>query len=202
LRQLFFLLIWVTNLNAQAVWFAGGGPGLAQLSAGAASRNQEPGGAAVSFYEAAPGPLVHGFGGAHLNNYLSFQGTYHWNRNDVTFTESVTGPRPVFGERSITVSQHQVSGDLLVYFRDTASWVRPYLGVGLAVTRFTGTPSTRAGLRAAAGIDFVHKSGWGFRYSFLETISGNPVGEAMRPPSTKRLMTFQNLFGVVRYFGR
>jgi hypothetical protein len=200
LLPLFLLLFACAPGWAQAIPFAGGGPGLAQLSGGAASQGLGASSAAVSFYDAAAGPLVHGFGGMHLNNYLSVQGAYHWNRNGVTYTESITGPRPAFGERSVQVSQHQIGGDLLVYFRDTQSWVRPYLGVGFAVTQFTGVSSTRAGLRAAAGLDVIHKSGWGFRYSFLETITGNPIGEAMRPPSGKKLMTFQNLFGVVKYF--
>jgi hypothetical protein len=200
LLRIFLVLFSSAALNAQPVWFVGGGPGLAQLSGGAASQNLGAAGAAVSFYDASAGPLVHGFGGVHWNDFISVQGAYHGKRNDVTYTESVTGPRPALGVRTVTVGQHQAAADFLLYFRGTSSWVRPYLGVGLAVTRFTATPSTRTGLRAAAGIDLIHKSGWGFRYSFLETISGNVVGEQMRPPATKKLMTFQNLFGVVKYF--
>ena len=44
------------------------------------------------------------------------------------------------------------------------------------------------------------KSGWGVRYTFNETMSSNPFGAALSPPSSHGLMNFQNLVGVVKTF--
>jgi hypothetical protein len=60
--------------------------------------------------------------------------------------------------------------------------------------------STHAALRVAVGIDLATASGWSFRYSFSETISGNPVSPHLTPPARRNLANFQNLFGAVRYF--
>jgi hypothetical protein len=56
------------------------------------------------------------------------------------------------------------------------------------------------GVRVAVGADVISPSGWGFRYSFGETISRNPISRALNPPGGRRLANFQNLFGVVKYF--
>jgi len=155
-------------------------------------------GTATSLYDAKNGPLFHIFGGRHWNDYLSVQGSYTWNRNDATITSALAGSRPVFQQEAVQAALHQASADLMLYFRGRRDWVRPYLAGGFAVTRFTGIESTKAGIRATAGIDLVHTSGWGFRYCFLETVSGNPLGERMRPPGQKKLMNFQNVFGFLR----
>jgi hypothetical protein len=39
-----------------------------------------------------------------------------------------------------------------------------------------------------------------FRYSFSETISGNPISPSLTPPGERPLMNFQNLFGFVARF--
>jgi hypothetical protein len=39
-----------------------------------------------------------------------------------------------------------------------------------------------------------------FRYSFSETIGGNPIGPSLTPPGQRGLMNFQNLFGLIGRF--
>jgi hypothetical protein len=186
-----------TILHAQPRYFGGLGTGIATLS-GDARAEVGAGGGATSLYDAKNGLLVQVFGGRHWNDYLSAQGGYTWNRSDVTITSSLAGPRPAFRQDTVQIDLHQASADLMLYFRDRRSWVRPYLSGGFAVARFTGIESTKAGLRAAAGIDLVHRSGWGFRYCFVETLSGNPLAERMQPRGRKKLMNFQNVFGLLK----
>jgi hypothetical protein len=38
---------------------------------------------------------------------------------------------------------------------------------------------------------------WSVRYSFSESVSGNPIAEQLSPPGQRNLANFQNLFGVV-----
>jgi hypothetical protein len=60
--------------------------------------------------------------------------------------------------------------------------------------------STRLALRVAVGIDLAVSDRWSFRYSFSETISGNPISTRLMPPGERNLANFQNLFGVIRRF--
>jgi hypothetical protein len=60
--------------------------------------------------------------------------------------------------------------------------------------------STRVVLRVAVGIDLALGDRWSVRYSFSETISGNPISARLTPPGERNLANFQNLFGVVRRF--
>jgi hypothetical protein len=55
-------------------------------------------------------------------------------------------------------------------------------------------------LRVAVGIDLLFRRGWGFRYSFSETMTSNPFSVTLDPPGSRRLANFQNLFGFVKYF--
>ena len=112
-------------------------------------------------------------------------------------------------------SQHAAIADLLLYFRSRRSRIRPYLSAGsgfvllrsfaagpLMGTLTPATPqidSVKLPLRVAVGIDLFHR-GWGFRYSFSETITGNPFSATLDPPGSRRLANFQNLFGFVKYF--
>ena len=208
-------------LGAQAIaqprWFAGGGAGISTLSGdarsviGAASTS-------VSQYKPENGGLVHVFAGRHWREYLSTQAVYSWNRNDLALlsTQFAAGAETTY-EQARTSRQHNLGADALVYFRSRASFVRPYLAVGVGVMSFDSrvtvlrvskgqpTPpgesfgSTKIGLRAAAGIDLMLKGGWGIRYAFLETIQGNPVSGRLSPPGQRGLANFQNLFGVVKY---
>jgi hypothetical protein len=60
--------------------------------------------------------------------------------------------------------------------------------------------STGVALRVAVGIDLSIGEQWSFRYSFSETISGNPISARLTPPGERSLANFQNLFGFIRRF--
>ena len=107
--------------------------------------------------------------------------------------------------------------DGLIYFRGRDSRLRPYLGTGLSLIRFTSDSvvsseshgleppaavieSTRVGLRSHVGIDVVLSRRLSFRYSFSETISSNPISPFLTPPGERRPANFQNLFGLLGRF--
>jgi hypothetical protein len=205
LRILVTTLLACLQAFAQPQLFLGAGPGLAILSGEARAQAGPP--PATSQYSARNSALLHAHMGLHLHDYFSIQGAYVRTKNDAELTNANFGPPPSFVQQKGALGQHQSGLDLLVYFRDRKSWVRPFLSTGLAVSVFdldtgaaSSSSSTRAGLRIATGVDIVLKNGWGFRYSFLETITGNPLGERLLPAGRARLMTFQNLFGAVKYF--
>jgi hypothetical protein len=119
-----------------------------------------------------------------------------------------------FFEQQRESRQDAAVADLLLYFRNRVAWARPYLSAGIGIVRFADTAGAARGtitppgeiqdsrplLRIAVGIDLMHSSGWGFRYSFSESISGNPYSAIMAPRGSRGLANFQNLFGLVRYF--
>lgn len=198
--------------------FAGALLGVSTLSADARSVTTDVD-AAVSLYEPGNGPAVNGFAGFHIAEYFSVQANWMWNRNDLTLFSSLATPQAGgFYEQRRHSGQHAFVLDGLVYFRKLDSAIRPYLGTGLSVLRFSSdevrgtstgglTPptgriaSTRLGLRSHVGIDFKLSRHLAFRYSFSETISGNPISPALTPPGRRGLMNFQNLFGFVGRFG-
>jgi hypothetical protein len=174
--------------------------------------------ASASLYKPENGPAVNLLVGAHLGRFFTLQGNYIWNRNDLTlFSSSITTMGDGFYEQRRESSQHTVVADALVYFRALGSRVRPYLGTGLAFVRF-GSPassdalvngiappsgdieSTKVALRSHVGIDFAIGEGWSFRYSFSETIGGNPVSPHLMPAGQRGIANFQNLFGAIRRF--
>ncbi|MCI0423367.1 MAG: porin family protein [Acidobacteria bacterium] len=201
------------RLKAQRTPFAGGLVGISALSADGRSLTTGSE-AAVSLYKPENGAALNFFGGVHLTDFLSLQGSYVWNRNRLTLTATRTSAAEgIYYEVSRNSTQHSVIGDLLLYFRDRRSWARPYLSVGSGLVRFTskeqallavrGTPqlppqefkSNAGALRVAVGIDFNLNSNWSFRYSFSETIRRNPISEQLSPPGQRNLANFQNLFG-------
>ena len=123
--------------------------------------------------------------------------------------------RDEISEQARTSRQHGVFGDLLLYFRNRKSWVRPYLSAGVGVAFFRsaeqrlkseiGVPelpppvfsATKAGFRAAVGVDLSLGSTFQFRYTFVETIQGNEFSRYLSPPGQRSLGHFQNLFGIV-----
>jgi hypothetical protein len=197
--------------------YAGGLVGLATLSADARS-STDGARADASLYKPENGAALNLFAGWHLSRYLSVQANYVWNRNDLTLFASTASPQGGrFYEQERDSTQHAVVGDFLLYFRALGNGVRPYLSTGLGIVRFESEPasraiagglaapegqiaSTHAALRVAVGIDLAIVSGWSFRYSFSETIGGNPVSRQLTPPARRNLANFQNLFGAVRYF--
>ena len=60
--------------------------------------------------------------------------------------------------------------------------------------------ASRARLRVAVGMDVALAGGWTARYSFSESVSGNPISAQLSPAAPRNLANFQNLFGVVRTF--
>lgn len=209
-----------TSAGAQAnerAAFFGVAAGISTLSADARSENT-PAGIDVSLYKPENGPAVNVLVGRHLHDFISVQANYIWNRNHVELTSVHAGAfTPSFFDQRGTASQHSFVGDLLVYFRERSSSVRPYLSGGLGVVRLqanvggeepitNATPvpkrlrGTQVLLRAAVGIDVALREGWRARYSFSESLSGNPISVQLSPPGLRNLSNFQNLFGIVRAF--
>jgi hypothetical protein len=174
--------------------------------------------ASASMYRPENGRALNIFVGAHLARFFTLQANYIYNANDLTLFASAVRPGSgAFYEQMRESSQHAFVADALVYFRALGSVVRPYLGTGLAVTRFrspeaTGAivngiappagaiASTHIGLRSHVGIDLELGRRWSFRYSFSETIGGNPISPRLMPEGERGLMNFQNLFGFLRHF--
>jgi outer membrane protein W len=197
--------------------FAGGLFGVSTLSAdGRADTTATE--AATSLYKPENGPALNLFAGIHLAQYFSVQGNWQWNRNELTLVSSFVTPQGGgFYEQRRRSRQHAVVLDGLIYFRRLDSAVRPYLGTGLVLRRFSSDGadltsgrgleapageivSTRIGLRSHVGIDIRLSRHLNFRYSFSETISSNPISLSLTPPAPRRLANFQNLFGLVGRF--
>lgn len=206
------------NLAAQGPYFAGAVGGIVTISADGQS-SLGSASAAVSSYKPENGPAFNGFAGVHVRDYFSLQANYIWNRNSLRMTSVFAADSaPVFYEQVRRSSQHGVFVDLLLYFRNLQSRVRPYLSVGGGVVRFSsraemltakrGTPvlppaeftSTDPALRVAVGIDLGIRPGWVFRYTFSESIQRNPISTHLSPPGNRNLANFQNLFGFVKSF--
>jgi outer membrane protein W len=194
--------------------YAGGLFGVSTLSADAAAVTS-PAGASVSMYKPENGAAVNLFAGVHLAHYFSVQGNWMWNRNELGLTAASTQTGAFYAQPRHS-HQHALVLDGLLYFRRLDSVVRPYLGTGLSIIRFSSdavatatgegiTPpgtiaSTQIGLRSHVGIDLRLNPRVAFRYSFSETISGNPVSPHLMPPGPRRLANFQNLFGLIGRF--
>jgi outer membrane protein W len=195
--------------------YAGGLFGVSTLSADATAETTASG-AALSMYAPENGAALNLFAGLHLFEYFSVQANWMWNRNAVTMISAFTSPGGFYEQRRSS-HQHAVVLDGLIYFRPRTSAIRPYLGTGLSVIRFSsdesettaaqaiappgGTiASTRVGLRSHVGIDIRVSRRVNFRYSFSETISNNPISPFLTPPAPRRLANFQNLFGLVGRF--
>ncbi len=203
---------------ASGQFYAGALGGLSTLSADARSVIG-PQVASFSLYKPENGASVGLFLGRHLTDYLSFQANYGWNRNDLMLSATTASPQgETLYQEARDSSEQSFLGNLLLYFRNRRTWARPYLSVGTGIVRFhsretglsalVGMPtlppqefsSVAAALRVAVGIDMTIHGRWAFRYTFSETIRGNPISERLSPPGQRNLATFQNLFGVVRTF--
>ena len=204
--------------SAQRRPYTGVMGGVSTLSADALT-DLDSNSATTSSYKPENGATAGVFVGLHWNNYFSMQGDYLWNRNLLTLDSlaaSTTGTGARLYERTFQSRQHTALGSALLYFRPRSSWVRPFLAVGTGVVHLTAKPrsagiangisppasfsATKPALHVAVGIDLKLKSGWGFRYSFAETSSSNPISHQLTPPGSRRLANFRNLFGVVKYF--
>jgi len=204
--------------SAQRRLYLGGVGGVSTLSADA-STALSVGSAATSSYKPENGPTVGAFGGLHWTNYFSVQVDYLWNQNLLTLNSlaaSTTGANTNLYEQTFRSRQQSAFGSALLYFRSRSSWVRPFLSVGTGVVHLTAEPrsagtvpglsppgpftAAEPALHVAVGIDLKFKSGWGFRYSFAETSSSNPISRQLTPAGARMLANFRNLFGVVKYF--
>ena len=197
--------------------YAGAIAGVSTLSADGRASTQ-PGRAEASLYKPENGPALNLFVGMHVGRYFSVQGNYIWNRNDLTlFSSFTTAQGGGFYEQHRNSAQHAVVGDALLYFRALGDGVRPYLSTGVGWMGFGSEPAnsevtsglappdgeiaaTRFVLRVAVGIDLAMGEAWSFRYSFSESISGNPISARLTPPGERNLANFQNLFGFIRRF--
>ena len=206
--------LWPTWLLAQRPMYIGALGGLATLS-GDGSSNITASSAATSLYDPQNGGAASLFWGCHLFRYVSIQGNYIWNRNDLTLVSTLSNPATSsFYRQPMSSTENAFMGDVLVYFRPRGDRVRPYLsqggGVLLFRTRVSGsmissgnrlTPpgnssSTFPGSRTAVGLDVRVAHAWYFRYTFGENISHNPVSTQLSPPGQRLLKNFQNLFGM------
>lgn len=200
----------VTHAGAQDRFFAGAGAGVATISADA--RFDVPGRAAASGYKPQNGPVFSPFAGVHLNDYLSFQASYTWNRNDVRY-HALSGVE--FYDQAAETTHQLGLIDAMLYFRRRASWVRPYLTLGGGVAHLASDAVTATGLLGGApgsfseyspvvnfsvGIDLEVRRGWKIRYIFAETIQPNSLSKRLTPPGERNLASFRNLFGFVKYF--
>lgn len=212
-------MLWAAPATAQgeARFYAGGLFGVATLSADARAVTAMDS-ASASMYKPENGPALNAYAGVHLTRFLAVQANYVWNRNDLALFASYVMPAGGgFYEQPRESAQHALVGDLLLYFRALGSGVRPYLSAGLGVTRFASDSaparvehglmaphdditSTRPVLRVAVGIDLMRQGPWSFRYSFSETIGGNPVSPSLVPEGQRGMANFQNLFGITRHF--
>lgn len=205
-------------LDAESRQYGGALIGISTLSADGRS-SITPTQTAVSLYKPENGLALNLFGGVHLTEYVSVQGNYVWNRNALLLTSTQSSDAgQLLYEQNRSSSQHSVIGDVLLYFRNRRSRIRPYLSAGTGFVRFKssqgelravrGTPvlppesfvSRQPALRVAVGIDLALSRNWSFRYSFSETIQKNPISAQLSPPGQRNLANFQNLFGFVRYF--
>lgn len=208
--------VMATPLRAQGRVFAGVLAGVSTLSADARSvvSGSE---VQVSLYKPENGAAVNVFAGYRLAEFFAVQANWIWNDNDLRLLSSVASPAgSAFYEQPRRSHQHVFDIDGLIYFRRSDSLLRPYLGTGFAIMRFTseaeGTPtgelqppgkvlrSTKFGLRSHVGIDVSLATHLAFRYSFSETITRNPISPSLMPPAERRLANFQNLFGLLYKF--
>jgi len=203
--------------SAEPAWFFGGFGGVSTLSADGAFAIRGNTSAHAQ-YKPENGPAAMGFGGRHLNDYFSVQLSYGWNRNEVLLAATESGEAATAYEQGRRNHQHTVIGEGMLFFRDRKSRVRPYLTAGAGVHRLSSTATGRSvqignpdlppaefsktgpAFRVAVGIDVFLPWGFAWRYSFSETIQGNPMSKQLSPPGARNLANFQNLFGFAWHF--
>jgi len=203
---------------ARAQLYVGMLGGVATLSGDSRSL-LNPGSTAFSSYDPKNGGAVEVLAGRHFSHYFAVQGNYIWNGNRLTLTSGAFNDGTQQGyQETRQSSQQSLIADLLVYFRNRDSRLRPYLSVGTGLVHFAssqerieqalGSPvlppqrftANTISLHVPVGIDVRVGKGWAFRYTFSETLSKNPISDHLSPPGQHRLMNFQNLFGLVKQF--
>ena len=98
-------------------WYGGGLIGVSTLSADALAVTS-PSGVAVSLYKPENGLAANLSMGTHLNDYLTLQANYIWNRNGLTLVSTRAGGGGIaLSEQTRVSTQHAVVGEVLLYFR-------------------------------------------------------------------------------------
>jgi hypothetical protein len=88
----------------------------------------------VSSYKPENGPALNLFFGRHLGNYVSVQGNFVWNANDLSFVSNSILPQGAsFYSETRRSSQTSMVGDVLVFFRERRSLLRPHLSTGVGI---------------------------------------------------------------------
>jgi len=212
------ICLWPGWLLAQRPMYVGALGGVATLS-GDGRSSITASSAATSLYDPKNGGVANLFWGWHISKYVSIQGNYILNRNDVSLVSTLSNPAASsFYQQPMSSSENALMGDVLIYFRPRGNRVRPYLSQGAGVVHVNGrvngnpvatgsllsppgnTSSTFPGSRTAVGLDVLMARAWYFRYTFGENISHNPISAELSPPGQRLLKNFQNLFGVYRTF--
>jgi hypothetical protein len=199
----------------RVVPYVGAIGGIATLSADAGSQRVSQG-LNLSSYAPANGGALDLIAGADLRDYLSLQGDFIWNRNQLRLNSSSASG--AFYQQDRGSSQEAAVFGVLIYFRPRRSRIRPYLGGGAGIAHLSSTAERLAGSggtpalppaefswtgpvwRTHVGIDLRLLRGLAFRYSFSETIGHNEISNQLSPPGPRGLANFQNLFGFVVRF--
>lgn len=211
-------LIAFCGISARAQIYIGVMGGVASISGDASSRLNSAS-SAFSSYDPRNGGALELLAGRHLSDYWTVQATYIWNANDMTVTGATFtgGIQQGYQERRSS-SQQSILGNILVYFRNRDSRLRPYLSVGTGLVHLSsaqdsldqafGDPvlpphkfsSNMIALNVPVGMDVAVGHGWAFRYSFSETISRNPIDDHLSPSGRHTFKNFLNLFGFTKRF--
>ena len=205
------------SIAQESVFFVGVIGGSVQLS-GDPTTVATPTGFATSGYKPETGVAVNAFVGRHIREYVTLQANYTWNRNDVRFFAARgAATESLFFAQSHSTSHHTLIADVLVYFRERSSRIRPYLSGGFGLLRLSADKqpgmidgglrpppamftTIELASRVAVGVDVPIGDGWSVRYSFSENLGPNPLSRQLEPQGTRGLMNFQNLVGVMRAF--
>jgi Outer membrane protein beta-barrel domain len=203
---------------ARAQLYAGVLGGVASISGDARSMLSS-GSSAFSSYDPKNGGAIEVLAGKHLSNYFTVQANYIWNANNMTVSGGtfIGGTQQAYQEYRSSY-QLSVLGNVLVYFRNRDSRLRPYLSVGTGLLHFSSTQqrvdqalggpvlpphnfdSKMIALNVPVGIDVALGRGWALRYTFSENISGNPIDDHLSPSGQHSFKTFLNLFGFSKRF--
>jgi hypothetical protein len=199
----------------RVVPYAGATGGIATLSADAGSQRVAQG-LNLSSYAPENGGALDLFAGADLHDYLSLQGDFIWNRNQLRLNSSSASG--AFYQQDRGSSQQAAIFGVLIYFRRRCARIRPYLGGGAGIAHLSSAAERLVGSggapalppsefswtgpvwRTHVGLDLRLVRSFDFRYSFSETIGHNEISNKLSPPGPRGLANFQNLFGFVVRF--
>ena len=206
------------GISARAQIYVGALGGVASISRDARSTLNSVS-SAFSSYNPRNGGALELLAGKHLSDYFTIQANYIWNANDMTVVSGAfTGGTQQGYQEVRSSSQQSVLGNILVYFRNRNSRLRPYLSVGTGLVHFSSTQqridvsvgapvlpprsftSNMIGLNVPVGIDAALGRGWAFRYTFSETISKNPIDDHLSPSGQHAFKNFLNMFGFIKSF--